>query len=250
MSKIFNTTNRFDALNDNIHNDNNNNNNNNNRNNNKKNSYKNENRDSKEVNYFKKEEPQQYEINIFGKRRHEKNHLSEKKENKKEYSLEMDHFPDLNTEPLKLNKEDIKKMNFIEKVQNSGKEKLTSSKTNEENKTDDIKPGWVCLYKHPITNHIIWKYGEPISSMLKEDKPNPSDVLDALVETYEKQIAYYDMLWGEGAHERHYKSPYRDYEYYEYFERLDEMYEEMDEEENKRMEIHREDYDEEYYRKY
>jgi hypothetical protein len=245
MSKFFNTTNRFDALNDNNHD--------NKKNQSKINNYKSDDKNekplNKEVNHFKKESlPQlsrslQYERNTFGKRRNERKPSFEKNE----YSLEMDHFPDLNTETLKVNKEEIKKMNFMEKVQNSGKENMSLSTSIEEKNKDYIKPGWVCLYKHPNTNQIIWKYGEPISSMLKEDKPNPSDVLDALVETYEKQIAYYDMLWGEGAHDRHYKSPYHDYEY---FERLDEMYEEMDEEENIRMEIHRQDYDEEYYRKY
>jgi len=263
MSKFFNTTNRFDALNDNNHYNHNDNNNHDNNNSNKKNqskinNYKSDGKNekplSKEVNHFKKESQPplsrslQYERNTFGKRRNERKPSFEKKE----YSLEMDHFPDLNTGPFKVNKEEtnkeeIKKMNFMEKVQNSGKENMSLSTSIEEKNKDYIKPGWVCLYKEPKTSQIIWKYGDPISSMLKEDKPNPSDVLNALVETYEKQIAYYDMLWGEGAYDQHYKWPNHDYDY---FERLDEMCEEMDEEQDTRMEIHREDYDDDYYRKY
>jgi len=138
---------------------------------------------------------------------------------KKEYSLVESDFPTLAPQPLKKKEQKIEATTFVEKV------KTVNKPDSETDKRNIIKPGWVSLHQDPQTRRIVWTYG-PGTSKEKEKEYDPVSVLNALVETHKKQIAYYDMLWGEGAYEQHYRSPYHDYEY---FERLDELEEEMDE---------------------
>jgi len=142
---------------------------------------------------------------------------------KKEYSLVESDFPTLAPEPLKKKESKIESITFVEKVKTVNKP--DSEAEAEADKRNIIKPGWVSLHQDPQTRRIVWTYG-PGTSKEKEKDYEPVSVLNALVETHKKQIAYYDMLWGEGAYEQHYRSPYHDYEY---FERLDELDEEMEE---------------------
>ena len=85
---------------------------------------------------------------------------------------------------------------FIEKV------KAVQKKTEITDEDHPVKTGWVSLHQDPQTRKIVWKHG-PLKTDISswcfqpEPEPQPIDVLNALVETHEKQIAYYDMLWGD-----------------------------------------------------
>ena len=164
-------------------------------------------------NYFKKDPfPQKEKV--------------EPEKKKKEFLLVESEFPVFIAQPQQ-EKQSIKKnvVSFIEKV------KTVQKQTEITDEDLLVKPGWVSLHQDPQTRKIVWKHG-PLKTDISswcfqpDPEPQPIDVLNALVETHEKQIAYYDMLWGEGAYEQHYRSPYHDYEY---FERLDELEEEMEE---------------------
>lgn len=157
------------------------------------------------------------EHNVFKRENTQKTQNTQKKE----YSLVDSDFPTLLSEKPKF---EIKTAttSFAEKVKAEGQ--LNK-------KVDDglvIKPGWVSLHQDPKTRQIVWTYGPGTQQNESEKEYNPIVVLHALVKTYEKQIAYYDMLWGEGAYEKHYRSPYHDYDY---FEKLDENEEDEHEEE-------------------
>lgn len=149
--------------------------------------------------------------------------IRDERREKKEYSLVESDFPTLAPQPLKKKEQPIETITFVEKVK-------TANKPDTETENGFIiKPGWVSLHQDPQTRRIIWTYGPGTSNDFakeKEKEYDPVSVLNALVETRKKQIAYYDMMWGEGAYEQHYRSPYHDYEY---FERLDEIEEEMEE---------------------
>ena len=152
-----------------------------------------------------------------------------KKEREREEALKETNFPELIQEKSKPKPTQLSTVNFLDKL------KQSIDNTNPiQNPTlkNRIKPGWVCMEKAKDSNQVIYTYGE--QTYFPREK-QPIDVLNALVELHEKQIKQYDSLWGEGAYNEKYKSPYYDYEY---FDRLDEQYEDemeklREEEENR-----------------
>lgn len=171
-----------------------------------------------------------------------------KKEKEREEALKETNFPDLfQSKPKTEVKTEVKTetnqksnqpqpiINFLEKVKNNlTKDEKTEAK-------NIIKPGWLCMEKATNSNHIIYTYGK---QTYFPREPVPIDVLNALVKLHEKQVIQYDSLWGEGAYDEQYKSPYYDYEY---FDRLDEQYEdEMDRQDQEEREKERE-YDNDYH---
>ena len=171
-----------------------------------------------------------------------------KKEKEREEALKETNFPDLiQNNPNKTNKKTDKTqnqesnqqqpqpiINFLEKVKNN----LTKDERLESKNI--IKPGWVCMEKARNSNQIIYTYGK---QTYFPREPVPIDVLNALVKLHEKQVIQYDYLWGEGAYDEHYKSPYYDYEY---FDRLDEQYEDEMERQEQEDRVKERDYDDYY----
>ena len=161
-----------------------------------------------------------------------------KREKEREEALKETNFPDLiqnktNQESNQPQPQPI--INFLEKVKNN----LTKDERLESKNI--IKPGWVCMEKATNSNQIIYTYGK---QTYFPREPVPIDVLNALVKLHEKQVIQYDSLWGEGAYDEQYKSPYYDYEY---FDRLDEQYEDEMERQEQEDRIKEREYDNDYY---
>lgn len=176
-----------------------------------------------------------------------------KKEKEREEALKETNFPDLiQNNPNKPNKKKDENqnqksnqesnqqqpqpiINFLEKVKNNlTKDEKTEAK-------NIIKPGWVCMEKATNSNQIIYTYGK---QTYFPREPVPIDVLNALVKLHEKQVIQYDSLWGEGAYDEQYKSPYYDYEY---FDRLDEQYEDEMERQEQEDRVKEREYDNDYH---
>lgn len=167
-----------------------------------------------------------------------------KKEKEREEALKETNFPDLIQNNPNKKKDETQNqesnqpqpiINFLEKVKNN----LTKDERREAKNI--IKPGWVCMEKAANSNQIIYTYGK--QTYFPREK-QPIDVLNALVKLHENQIQQYDSLWGEGAYEEHYKSPYYDYEY---FNRLDEQYEDEMERQEQEDRVKEREYDNDYY---
>jgi len=188
------------------------------------NSFKNESPQPPPTYYEEKRNNRQFQEKRYGykdKEQEEKNKRLEQikkekeKEREREESLKETNFPDLiQVKPTQNLIQSPPNTNFLDKL----KQNINTNKSKPVPK-NIIKPGWVCAEKDPKSNKIIYTYGE---QTYFEREPEPIDVLNALVKLHETYIIQYDSLWGEGAYDEHYRSPYYDYEY---FDRLDEEYE-------------------------
>jgi len=170
-----------------------------------------------------------------------------KKEKEREEALKETNFPDLiqfkpktevKTETNQKSNQQQKPepiINFLEKVKNN----ITKDERPEAKNI--IKPGWVCMEKATNSNQIIYTYGQ--QTYFPREKQS-IDVLNALVKLHEKQVIQYDSLWGEGAYNEQYKSPYYDYEY---FDRLDQQYEDEMERQEQEDRVREREYDNDYY---
>jgi len=153
----------------------------------------------------------------------------QRKENEKQESLKASNFPDL---VPKINGKSNKKQEKQKQKQEQEQEqeqkkpicyldKIKNIPTKQEQPiVDQVKPGWGCATKDPLSNRYIYTYGE---TTYTTPEPKPIDVLYALADTYKRQIRQHDSLWGEGSYATKYQSPYYDYDY---FDILDEEYEE------------------------
>jgi hypothetical protein len=228
---VFKSSNRFDFLNDSsIQNDNKD------MYSNKRNNFKEERNNLKEDrNFFKNDYPRRtteklnkYETKEskekreqFEKMKKEKEEKFKEEENRKK--LSQDNFPQLNViASKKIEQEVEKKISYIEKV---------TQVSIKENKVAEVKPGWVEMKCHPSNpRKIIYTYGEGVSEDCFPNKPTyktskttpEPQVLEALVNLYNKRTQEYIDMWGYDTWEKMYRFPNYDYEY---FEKLDEEYE-------------------------
>lgn len=238
MSTIFKSNGRFDILNEDNTNDNDRKNNDrkNNDRNNKNRHDRNTpvNHDEKQsINYFKsdggfKEQHKSYQRrpldSKYKKEQEEKFKKQQeiREQREREEALKESNFPDLIQKPSIVNakqehdsptKEPV--LSFADKAKNA----LLNANIKPIEDLDAVKPGWVSMTKDKNSNKIIYKYGK---STYVEKEPKPVDVLNALVEVYERRILQYDSLWGEGAYEERFQpSKYRS----TYYDLLDEQYE-------------------------
>jgi hypothetical protein len=108
-------------------------------------------------------------------------------------------------------------ISFADKVKTVVKDKTIDNK-------EYIPLGYVVIEKDKITNKFVKKYGE-INYIEQEDINNYSiyDIMQNLIEIYEKRKKEYIDLWGYDEWEKTFRFPNYDYEY---FDKLDEVYEE------------------------
>jgi len=108
-------------------------------------------------------------------------------------------------------------ISFADKVKIVVKDKTIDNK-------EYIPLGYVVIEKDKITNKFVKKYGE-INYIEQEDINNYSiyDIMQNLIEIYEKRKKEYIDLWGYDEWEKTFRFPNYDYEY---FDKLDEVYEE------------------------
>jgi hypothetical protein len=114
-------------------------------------------------------------------------------------------------------KETIPIISFADKVKTVVKDKTIDNK-------EYIPPGYIVIEKDKITNKFVKKYGE-VNYIEQEDVDNYSiyDIMQNLIEIYEKRKEEYIDLWGYDEWEKMFRFPNYDYEY---FDKLDEVYEE------------------------
>lgn len=125
-------------------------------------------------------------------------------------SLKIDNFPVFTNNYPKKNTENLKKMNYLEKM------RQTDNIEDKNNSLDpdiaNLKPGWVLLKKDPQTGNTIIK-SHPSAPFPEKEKPKKTDlqigrdILKALVDLHEKRTKEYIDTYGEHAWEKMFKRP-------------------------------------------
>lgn len=185
------------------------------------------------------------EKNVYYKKCNEIVHKDEKKyyKNNKNYKKELlmeEKNKNLNFSkenfPLLLPKEDIleskeltKPMNFIEKIKKLSIP-LEKNNIHEDEEYKNLKPGWVLIKQDPINKKIIHLYKKNndlyknnFEKYIDNDLKNNENIVNKLIQLYEKRKDEYIQLWGYDDWEKEFRFPNYDYEY---FDKLDELYEE------------------------
>lgn len=161
----------------------------------------------KKANYDKKED--KYYKNI---RNDIKNDM--KKDIKNEFSINIEDFPVLSETNVK---EDL-----IMAPEKKFTDVLNTINIIQDDNQDEIKPGWVVISKNKETNTQEFIYGEmtPYQSKIQERENDISYIMNSidieLNRLWNKNIALYDSINGEGSYEERFYLPpvYDDFEDY------------------------------------
>lgn len=161
--------------------------------------------------------------------------------NKTIVNMDISNFPEL--VQVKNKKEELNKMNFLNKVIKEDGEKNNEeiNNNNDEKQSNELdieymnlKPGWSLLKRDKLTGKTIIKH-KPTERTLRElernkinereksEKEIVYDVFKRLAEIYEERTKEYIELWGYDEWEKMHRFPNYDYEY---FDKLDQKYEE------------------------
>ena len=150
------------------------------------------------------------------------------REEKIKQSLASESFPELIT--LQNTVQEDSSMNYLNKLQNIGKEHKTKSHNVDiDLEYDNLKPGWALAKKDPITGKIIIKHKPSLDPVPREKTQQEIglDIINSLVELHKKRTEEYINMWGYDTWEKMFRFPNYDYDY---FNKLDELYEEMENE--------------------
>lgn len=150
------------------------------------------------------------------------------REEKIKQSLASESFPELIT--LQNTVQEDSSMNYLNKLQNIGKEHKTKSHNVDiDLEYDNLKPGWALAKKDPITGKIIIKHKPSLDPVPREKTQQEIglDIINSLVELHKKRTDEYINMWGYDTWEKMFRFPNYDYDY---FNKLDELYEEMENE--------------------
>lgn len=236
MSNIFKSNSRFSSLIDDIPQ--------------QKNSKKDEKKDEKKKfeersNLFKSEKPlrreygytnfsdrgrQRYRLQIEAEFKAQKELEEREKAKKIEESLKIENFPELLSIPNKEKNEVDMNMTYMEKLNKKDEEIKNIDKD-----LENLKPGWVLFKRDPVMGRTITKTHPKTD--IQENKIEKSehqigmDILNALVELYERRTNEYIDNYGYDEWERMFKFPdWIERELYlEEMEEMEEMEEEMEE---------------------
>jgi hypothetical protein len=187
--------------------------------------------------YNKYERYNKYETKESKKNREQyekmqRDNIARIKEEENKKNLAIDNFPQLGAKGLEQQKQE-NKISYMDKVN-----QIPIKENNGDDNIEYIKPGWVEIKRDPENpRKIIYTYGSKTdeevvnNSSCKTSKTTPEpQVLEALVNLYNKRTQEYIDMWGYDTWEKMYRFPNYDYNY---FDRLDEEYEEeLEEDEN------------------
>jgi len=152
------------------------------------------------------------------------NELEKKaREEKKQENLSINNFPELAVKKVNQSETQCIKYSEIVKTKTVNKPQVETVDTEYE----ELKPGWCLIKKDKNTGKIITKYKETLTPKPREktEQEIGLDIINALVKLYERQKEDYINMWGYDTWEKMYRFPNYDYEY---FDKLDELYEEME----------------------
>lgn len=151
------------------------------------------------------------------------NFVNNEKEKEKEKEKEIKGEKKLIVDELSF--PELIKTNDLNNTKNKDGEKISfldklKTEVKEEDIKDYIEPGWTEVKLDKSTNKRTFKKGNSIKKVYEK---SIDEVVDDLVELYERRKYEYINTWGIEEYEKVFKFPNHDYNY---FDKLDEQYEE------------------------